>query len=177
MNRTRSATPWPTAQDLDLGQHLATPQENRQRDGDGSAPAAHVGDPQRRGSDRASCRAQSRDDLTFGEFDQQLGLRSRDEGPRIRREGQPEEFLEASNVGNGLAIGAPLQLSRERRLRPGRHRRFGMGQHDSAIDANRPCQQELGVQARCLGAGRTQQFDPGPEELLDGRHVRVRAGS
>ena len=80
--------------DLDVAERLALAQRGRERDGDRATARADIGDPDGLRADRPRSQGETIHHLAFGELDDELGLRPRDEARGIGREGQPVELLE-----------------------------------------------------------------------------------
>ena len=91
---------------------------------------------------------------TMHRFDQPLGLRPRDQRPRVDREGDPEELLDAADVGDGLAGQAPRHAVLEPRRRLRSDRRLGMGQDRRS---GRPRRRRQGAPRRRAGRTRSRR--------------------
>ena len=152
-------------QDVHLLERPEGPQRHGHRDRDRAAPRADVHDPERRGALLPDPSPKATKDLADREVDDQLRLRSRDEGPRVDLEGEPVEFLQPADVRNGFA---GLAAHDERPVRGRRIRANGclrVGHDRSPPDPDRVPQQQLGIQPWGLGAGGPQPLGPFVQEL------------
>ena len=112
----------------------------------------------------------------FGKLHEPFRLGTRDERPGVHLERQAVELLEAAQVGDGLALGAPRQVSPVAPQRIRADRRLGMGQHDRPTDTDRVPQQQLGVEPRRLRA-RGPQTVGALRQQRAGRVARRAAGA
>src|SRR5581483_7473559 len=90
---------------------------------------------------------------------QQLSFRTGDQDSRVDGKLQAEEFLEAANVGDGLAGGAAIHQLRVARQLPFRETFIPMSQQARAGPAEDVGHEDFGVQPRRVGA--TEGQTPG----------------
>src|SRR5207244_7091599 len=138
------------AQDLDLAEGAATPQRYSEADRNRGAAGADVRDPDGWRAPRPRRRGEPLEDLRFGELDEALGLRARDERAGVSREREAVKLLEAADVGDGLTGRPPDERLLVTRRRAVAHDRLGMGDYDRSVGADRVGEEQLGVEPRAL---------------------------
>ncbi len=137
-------------QDRDFGQHPPPAQQPRQHDRDRAGTRANVDDAQSGGTDRPRGGRQTPGHLPLRLGDEKLRLRPGNQRSTVHADGEAVEFLEAPNVGHGLAGLAPRQRRLEGSRGVGPDRGFGMGDHGGSLGADGPAEQQLGVQSGAL---------------------------
>src|SRR5439155_9591125 len=138
------------AKDLDLAESPPAAQRRRQGDRDGAAAGAYVGDPQRGGSRRPWRGRQPAHDLSLGELHDQLGFGARNQCPRIDREGETVELLEATYVGDRLAVRPPFAVGLIDASWAVADDDLRVGEQAGLVDADGFREEQLGVQTRTL---------------------------
>jgi hypothetical protein len=156
--------------DLDLARHPEAAQRGGDRHGDRAAAGSDIGEADGRRAGGSRSATEHIGDLREREVHQELGLRPRHERAGVGRQRQAVELLNAADVGHGLAGGAPLEGQCEARRRAVPRGGAGMGQHPSAIRAERVGQQQLGVQPGARRTGRPEAVGARAQELADGCH-------
>ena len=186
-----SATAWPTAfsrasssasDDASVARSVTSVarstfrrrSSDRERDDDRAAAGAHVDDANR-SRRRGLVRARSSRVMTAATagFDEALRLGARDERPAVGREGQPEELLDAPDVGHRLAratAGETASSNARRCAVPDGQLR--MGKDGRPVGPDRVGQEHLRVEPRRLRTGLAQARDRARQQIPDGRHGR-----
>ena len=126
---------------------LPPPQLDGERDDDRSAARPHVGDANRSGVAATPRRAEPGHDRISACLDNAFRLRARNERAAVRRERQPEELLDPTDVGHRLTRRPPGEgfLEPPRGLVPDRQLR--VSEQDRPFCPDGVSEQDLGVES------------------------------
>ena len=111
------------------------------------------------------------------ELDQSLRLGSRDQRPGVDLEREPVELLEPTQICDGLAGGAALDVGAVSNCGVEADRRLGVRQNDRPPDADGVPQQELRVEPWRLGPGCLETLRALLEERSGALDGDLRGGS